>query len=224
MKFKFTAQVLATALTLSGAVPFTANAIPPIGKPPVAPTAPPVRVAPTAPQPQRTSFKCQNLATIADNGKRQATLITWSTNFFGDKFTPQNRCLAVSDKINQAVAANGGSLKNLLLTNGPVNGQMAICYVNGGATGCNSTNMLFTLKPENARRAGEVLATLLNFSVTGTGTINEAAGDQVYVNLEQWANQALGSEEQAAPVVSSPIEQPVAVPAPSQPASDPNIF
>ncbi|MBN3957440.1 COP23 domain-containing protein [Nostoc sp. NMS8] len=170
--------------------------------------------------PTSTVFRCvsqgSGYATVAQRGTKQATLIAWNTTYFGPEYTPEQRCQMVSSKVTQAVATNGGSLANLMLTNGPVNGQMVICYLNGGATSCNSANMLFTLKLENAKRAADILQTLKTFGQFGTGTIYESAGDQVYVSIEEWANHNLGSEVEAVPQENnSPSLQPETVPGPA---------
>lgn len=207
-------EVLISTLVFSGLIATSAGAqVPPTVRPagttsPSGTTLPRIRnSAGTMPGPAPTAtstvFRCvsqgSGYATVAEKGTKQATLIAWNTTYFGPDFTPEQRCQMVSSKLTQAVAANGGSLTNLMLTNGPVNSQMVICYLNGGATSCNSANQLFTLKPENARRAADILQALKTFSQFGTGTIYENAGDQVYVSLEEWANHTLGSEVEAVP-------------------------
>jgi hypothetical protein len=100
----------------------------------------------------------------------------------------------VSNRINTAVQANGGRLSNLLLTNGYVNGETVICALGPMETRCSDRNLLFTLKPENANRAGEILGQLLQISRYGSsaGYITETSG-QVYVDLGDWEAQAFGS-------------------------------
>ncbi|MEA5497548.1 COP23 domain-containing protein [Limnoraphis robusta] len=161
-----------------------------------------------------TTFYCvQNnssggWATVARRGENVTPpIITWNTYYFGSEYTPEKRCNFVSNKLTSVVAANGGSLQDLLLTIGPVNGLTVVCYVNEGQEACNSYNMLFTLKPENARRAGEVLAQILNFSVTGTGSPVQEQNGRPYVRLDQ-LNQILGPETIDAQPNPSPRVQP----------------
>lgn len=78
--------------------------------------------------------------------------------------------------------------------------------------------MLFTLKPENAYRAGQILGQLLQISRYGNaaGFITETEG-QTYVNLGDWADQALVDSGETAPASTvapepSPQENPVVQP------------
>ncbi len=216
-------KILCTVIVFLDASIALSQSLPKPTSAPSSPPRPPLVVTPAHPPTMApvniplakgsiTNFRCvsqgNGFATLADNGKRQATLITWNTTFFGSDYTPKQRCEIVSNKLTTAVASNGGSLKNLLLSNGPFNGQMVICYLNGGKSTCDGSNQLFTLKPENARKAGTILQSLLNFGLYGTGTINESGGDQVYVNLETWAEKSLGSEVETSPMnVVNPAPQ-----------------
>lgn len=117
------------------------------------------------------------------------------------------------------MAQNGGRLSNLLLTNGMVNNETVICALNPMETACTSGNMLFTLKPENAYRAGQILGQLLQISRYGGGAagfITETEG-QTYVNLGDWAEQAMVDSGEPAPSPTSapqpsPQQNPVVQP------------
>ncbi|MEB3831713.1 COP23 domain-containing protein [Phormidium sp. CCY1219] len=152
-----------------------------------------------------TSFHCLpqgagNFATVGQRpGGQPIPLIVWTpqgSSYFGGPYTPQNRCQIVSQKLNAAVMANGGRLQNLLLTNGPVNGQIVICALSVGQNACNGNNMLFTLKPENANRAGQILGQLLQISQVGSsaGVIYETGLDstQTFVDLGAWEEATMG--------------------------------
>jgi hypothetical protein len=91
--------------------------------------------------------------------------------------------------LNAAINANGGTMKNLLLTNGIVSNQTVICTLRRQETACNPNNTLFTLKPENANRSGEVISQLMQIGRYGSsaGFIQETSG-QVYVDLGDWEN------------------------------------
>lgn len=98
-------------------------------------------------QSSSTTFRCVRsgnaYATVAQRGgKTSAPMIIWE-RYVSAEFTPQQRCQTVSQRLTNAVAQNGGSLRNLLLTTGKVNGQTVICYVNTRSR-CNTSNTLFT--------------------------------------------------------------------------------
>ncbi|MBO0351005.1 COP23 domain-containing protein [Phormidium pseudopriestleyi FRX01] len=154
-----------------------------------------------------TSFICvpqgSNYATVAQRGGGQPIpLIQWTaqgSSYFGDQYNPQNRCNIVSQKLNAAVSANGGRLQDLLLTHGVVNGQTVICAIGAtGANSCNADNTLFTLKPENANRPGQILGQLMQISRSGSsaGVISETGLNQTYIDLGEWEQNAMGSSQE----------------------------
>lgn len=155
MKTKFTGSVLVAALIFSGATALRAEA-----------------------RPLATTFRCVNqdrgFATIAQRGDRTTPpLIIWNTTL--GKYNPKERCYMVSQRLTKVVGDNGGKLENMQLTTGTVNNQPVICAVNNGELGCNRHNVLFTLRPENAKKPNQVVATLKDFSVLGTGSaVNES--------------------------------------------------
>ena len=160
--------------------------------------------------------------TVIERGPHTATLIRWTpagSAYFGDAYTPERRCQAVTGRLNQALARHQGALGNLLLTNGYVNGEGVICALNPMETGCNEGNILFTMKRENASRAGEILGQLLQISRQGAaaGYIRETNQGQIYVNLGDWAEQALVDSGEPAPSPTfapqpSPQQNPVVQP------------
>jgi hypothetical protein len=114
-------------------------------------------------------------------GGEPIPVIIWtsaSSKHFGEKFTPQSRCQIVTPKLNAAVAESGGSLKDVVLMNGRVNKNTVICVVSANDTGCNGRNTLFTLKPENAKKADQILAQIIQISRKGSsaGVIRETQG------------------------------------------------
>ncbi len=154
---------------------------------------------------QQTTFYCgsagNSFATFAKRGEqRTGPMIIWKSSVFGPGLTPEARCKQVSKRFTTAVKNNGGSMRNLLLTTGRVNGRMVVCFVNT-AEYCNSENILFTLKPENANNGGDVLANLLHFSrrarsipvfESGGGNEENSASrvKPQYVRLEEVVNKA----------------------------------
>ena len=243
MKFKFTAQVLFTSVAVAGMMAYAieAQAIPSVGtgsgnnstsvgsgsggKPTLGVGGGNNRSAPTTTA-KGTSFSCvaQNNGNYATVGQRPGgqpiPVVVWTkegTKYFGEEFSPQVRCDAVTQKINKAVSKNGGSLKNVLLTNGVLNGHTVICALGGSDTACNSNNVLFTLKRENAKRAGAILGQLLQISRggSGAGAIHETDG-QVYVDLGEWEKQTSGMSNAANPETPANPE-PAANPEPVKP-------
>ncbi|MFM2061133.1 MAG: hypothetical protein RLZZ507_803 [Cyanobacteriota bacterium] len=195
MKSNFTINFPLLALALSHILVFTsiAEARPTVGggtaSPPVInPTTRPSTIPTNIPKPKpNSSVQCENLMTVARQGNNAAVLIAWNTAEFGPEYTPANRCNIVSNKLNALIQSNGGKFSNLRLTNGPVNGRIVICALKPGEVECNGSNQLFTLKRENERVAGRILGQLLNIGVAGSGTINEDSGEQVIVDLGEWA-------------------------------------
>lgn len=163
MQFRFAMPVLVATLAFSGAAVLQTE----------------VQAKPGRSQNQSTVFRCvrsgRAFATIAQRGSRvSAPMITWERDISAE-YTAEARCKSVSQKLTKAVAQNGGSLRNLLLTSGRVNGETVICYVNTGSS-CNKSNTLFTLKRENAQDPGAVLAGLLRFGTgASSGPVRESA-------------------------------------------------
>lgn len=187
---KFTYPVLLTALTFSGATAL----------PTKAQTSLPVIATGTTPANPRlisTVFRCvrdnSSYATIAQRGDRVTPpVITWNSTL--GNYSPQERCQVVSQKLTDAVAQNDGKLRNLVLLVGSVNKQSVICVVSDVQPTCSKSNVLFTLRPENATRPDEVLARLHNFSVNGSGASVVESDGLDSVPLEG-LNQFLGSED-----------------------------
>ena len=187
MADKFTGAVLLASIIFSGGT--------------VTAYAPPALIPPAktllAATPTLTTFRCQQtgkgFATIAQRGDRTTPpLIIWKSTL-GGQYNPQQRCHLVSQKLTQTVIRNGGKLRNLQLMAGPVKHQVVICVVNTSSA-CNSSNMLFTLRPENAKRTDEVLASLNNFSIKGSGAPVPESNGLDPLPLEE-LNRFLGPED-----------------------------
>ncbi len=202
MAAKFAHPVLIATLILAGATALTSEAQ---TSPPVAPGS-----TPADPQLLATIFRCvrysNGFATIAQRGDRTTPpVITW--NYTLGQYTPQERCNIVSQRLTQTVAQNAGKLRNLQLMAGAVNHQAVICVVNNAQPACNTSNVLFTLRSENATRPDEVLASLHNFSVKGSGTPIDESDGLDPLPLEG-LNQFLGPEAGADSGASSPNSVP----------------
>lgn len=119
-----------------------------------------------------------------------------------------------SPKLNSAVAANGGSFNGMLFNSGTVNGLLVVCILRAGQSDCNSGNMLFTLKPENRPRVGQILQELTNFGVSGSSSIVEDSGEGVQVDISDLDQELGASEPTYAPQPSGSAPQPVPQAAP----------
>ena len=166
------------------------------------------------PAPVATTFQCvglgQGYATIAKRGTRTTTpMITWKSTAFGPQFTPQRRCQIVSDRLTQAVAANGGKLKQLKMTYGTVNGSPTICYINSPAEKCNGTNLLLTLNQSDRGQEKLILQQLVTFSIKGGGSaVSRGPVQRAVVDLGLQVENALGDGGGTAPSVNTPVAQP----------------
>jgi len=165
-----TAKVLATAITLSGIIACS-----------------PQETTVTPMSSDRTTFAClpygDSWGTFAERGNAisKVPMLAWQTTEFGDKYTPKDRCDIVSQRLTRAVADNGGMLSNLELTTGMLNKYAVVCFVTNRSQKCKDSNLLFTLKRENAENSREVLANMTDFGQGQAGPekiIYE--GDEIY--------------------------------------------
>ena len=211
MKHQLKTAILVTTLAISSIVALgsSVQALPPLdnGNNEVnnSNSSPVADVDPSEEANTGTQFTCVsqgdgNVATVGQRpGGEPIPVIIWtsaSLKYFGEKSTPQSRCQIVTPKLNAAVAESGGSLKDVVLMNGRVNKNTVICVVSANDTGCNGRNTLFTLKPENAKKADQILAQIIQISRKGSsaGVIVETNGRvQVRLNdlLTKKANRSL---------------------------------
>lgn len=145
-------------------------------------------------RPAMTTVRCTGTVTVAEKNGVRKTVIKWDTSHFGDQYSPETRCQMVSSKLHNAVMANGGTFRGMSFFSGVVNGELVVCILGTGQSGCNSGNFLFTLKPENRRRVGQILQELTNFSVTGSSSIVEDSGEGIKVDISD-LDQELGTSD-----------------------------
>ncbi|MCS6959232.1 MAG: COP23 domain-containing protein [Pseudanabaenaceae cyanobacterium SKYGB_i_bin29] len=140
---------------------------------------------------QSSNAKEENVfATVARRGNRQTPpMILWRTTL--GRFTPQERCKVVSDRLTEVVAQNNGKLSNLYLTYGRVDGEPVICHVPDKNGACNRRNMLFTLRPQDKGNEKKILEQMVSFSVTGTGSAVQQSGEQFYAAFGEEAEKML---------------------------------
>jgi Circadian oscillating protein COP23 len=135
---------------------------------------------------------CQDLKTVVQKGDREAVMLTWNYDGFGEKFTPEKRCQIVSERLQQVANRNGGTFKDLQLAGGTLNSQVVICALQPKINKCNNQNLLFTLKPENARNPDAVIEKVFGFAQDGSGVVEESSSSKPKVgkNLGKWEQQA----------------------------------
>ncbi len=135
---------------------------------------------------------CQDLKTIVQKGDRQAVMLTWNYDGFGREYTPEKRCQIVSERLQKAANTNGGTFRDLQLASGTLNSQSVVCALKSNSNKCSSQNLLFTLKPENARNPEAVIKKIFSFAEDGSSSINESASRQAKVdlNLGNWEQKA----------------------------------
>jgi hypothetical protein len=195
MKYQLKTAIVVATLALSSIVGLgsTVQALPPVDNK-VDTSSNNSNVDPSEEANTGTKFSCVsqgkgNVATVGQrSGGQPIPVIIWTrqaSKYFGDKFTPQQRCQIVTKKLGQAVANSGGSLKDVVLMTGRVNKNTVICVLSASDTGCNGGNTLFTLKPENAKKADQVLAQIMQISREGSsaGVVRETEG-RVQITLQ----------------------------------------
>ena len=143
----------------------------------------------------KLEVNCQDLKTIVKKGDRQATMMTWNTDYFGRNFSNVKRCQVVSERLQEAANLNGGTFQGLELASGTVNSQTAICALQNGKKKCDGDNILFTLKPENAKNPETVIQQILKFGEDGSGSVEESTRprSKVDLNLGNWERKAFAA-------------------------------
>ncbi len=129
-----------------------------------------------------TKFLCvrqgTGYATIAQRNDKKTPIITWNKKL-NSQYTPEKRCLIVSERLTKAVMTSGGRLKTLRMTHGIVNSNPVICYIRNPEEECNTENLLLTLNQSERGKEGEILKQLMKISVTAnTAAITRSAQEQ----------------------------------------------
>ncbi|MCW9681553.1 COP23 domain-containing protein [Dolichospermum planctonicum UHCC 0167] len=195
MKYQLKTAIVVATLALSSIVGLgsTVQALPPVDNK-VDTSSNNSNVDPSEEANTGTKFSCVsqgkgNVATVGQRpGGQPIPVIIWTSQaskYFGDIFTPQQRCKIVTEKLGQAVANSGGRLKDVVLMTGRVNKNTVICVISASDTGCNGGNQLFTLNPKNAKKADQVLAQIMRISREGSsaGVVRETEG-RVLIKLQ----------------------------------------
>ncbi|WP_256204703.1 COP23 domain-containing protein [Cylindrospermopsis raciborskii] len=150
-----------------------------------------------------TKFTCvaqgSNWATVGQRpGGRPIPIIVWTkqgAQSFGENYNPKSRCEIVTANLNQAVEDSAGNLYDVVLTWGKLDdGKTVICALSlKDEGGCDGSNTLFALKPENAKNPNRVLETLTQISIKGSsaGVVSETKPrGRLSVNLGRVVSQA----------------------------------
>lgn len=199
MKLKSMLEVLIGTIVLASSVSLGAIAqTPPIDDAGASQTGENSQTSqPTAEEP--TTFRCisQNgtpPGIIAQKGTMQTPpMIVFKTNYFGDKFTPQQRCNNIAKRFTSAVAQNNGSLSDLFLTHGRLKKSYeVICWTQSQSGSCDDSNILFTLKPSNKDRAAHIIGQLQDFAA-GNADVPpvEEGSTPIYAPLQKMVNSHL---------------------------------
>ncbi|MCT7949871.1 COP23 domain-containing protein [Ancylothrix sp. C2] len=175
-------------------------------------------------QAQATRFICSMSYTtglpttyaIRPNGERVA-VVRWYSEYFSDAgYTPERRCQEVTGRFQNL--HNQGQLTHI--TTGYVNGQAVVCASQG--SGCNSSNLLFTLKP--GQDAAYSVQQLFDLRATAgaSGPLYESSADDgsITIDLNNYINNAAVEQEGGGAAPSAaPSAAPGAAPsAPAQPS------
>lgn len=172
-----------------------------------------------------TVFKClpygaDFFITVAQKGQREAALFMWHRNNFSPNVPAAVACNLFSERLTNVVAKNNGSFNNLLLTMGRVEGETVVCFVNNYQKGCNVSNVLFTLTPEDAfhyhAQPYQFLEKLTNFQFQQLEpTILQLAGHplndinrQPYFSLQAWETEYLKNDKLDYKFTRQPLSQP----------------
>jgi hypothetical protein len=195
MKYQLKTAIVVATLALSSIVGLgsTVQALPPVDNT-VDTSSDNSNVDPSEEANTGTKFSCVpqdngNVATVGQRpGGQPIPIIIWTrqtSKYFGDKYTSQGRCEIVTNKLTRAVTNSGLKLKDVVLMTGRVNKSTVICIVSANETGCNGGNTLFTLKPENAKKADQILAQIMRISREGSsaGVVRETEG-RVLIKLQ----------------------------------------
>lgn len=119
--------------------------------------------------------------TVARNVVTGASLpvVKWYSEYFvSSGYDPMTRCQQVSARFQNA--RNSGALN--YITAGIVNGLPVVCATNAGSS-CNSSNLLFTLKPGSD--AASTLQRLFDVRDLGAGPLFESSDGSTYIDVNK---------------------------------------
>lgn len=155
--------------------------------------------------------------TYAQTPRGPVPVVRWYSHYFDSAgYTPERRCREVSGRFQNL--QNQGLLP--YITAGYLNGQPVICAGSGG--GCNSSNLLFTLKAGSD--AAAVLQELFDLRSGASASPlyqSSGGGGAPTIDMNQYLNNAPvenggGGASPATPSQQAPASS---EPAPSEPAS-----
>jgi Circadian oscillating protein COP23 len=155
----------------------------------------------TAVSTSRLKVNCQNLKTVVQKGDREAVMLSWSYGGFGKEYTPAKRCQIVSARLQKAANSNGGTFRDMQLASGALNNQTVICALRSKDRACSSKNLLFTLKPENAKNPEAIIEQIFSFSRDGNSTLEESASSKRKINtdLGDWEQKVFADTAKKSP-------------------------
>lgn len=155
--------------------------------------------------------------TYAVTPRGNIPMVRWYSEYFsGSGYTPERRCQEVSSRFQSL--SSQGQLTHI--TTGYLNGQPVVCASQG--SGCNSSNLLFTLKA--GQDAAAAVQQLFDLRATGgaSGPLYESSGDDGAVTIDinnYLSNAAVEQGGGGAAPSAAPNAAPSAAPsAPAQPS------
>ncbi len=127
--------------------------------------------------------KDETFTTFARASTGRIPVIRWESKYFeGSGYTPEKRCLEVSEKFQ--AASNNGLLN--FITTGMENRQPVVCVSSAYGGPCKMT--LWTLKPSD--NASEVIQKLWQ-GAYATGPLSQSSGgSQIYIDMKEFLRTA----------------------------------
>ncbi len=105
---------------------------------------------------------------------------------FGERYTPEVRCQAVTDRFNHHFLRGGGSAYLPPMSEGIFNGMAVVCAAKAG--NCNSDNLLWTLRNQNRGTNGKIIMNLVS-SLKGNASVPLIIESNDSENIESQGNE-----------------------------------
>jgi len=133
------------------------------------PSTPSPQSSPQQNSPLATIFQCvksdegryMTVGVRPDNPDNVAVIFIWSTEEFGSRWSPYNRCTEVTSRLNKLVPISGRYLQSATLDVATISDQYVICIKRSSDEKCTNENMLVTLNKENAKSPREAMDKLI---------------------------------------------------------------
>jgi hypothetical protein len=165
----------------------------------------------------RYNFSCINgntTALVARTAKKQLSptpVIVWTeagSKEFGGQYSPSARCNEVTARFNQhflkIVSPKGSSIRLPAMKIGQLNRQSVVCASNDI---CTSSNLLWTLKKDNAKQGSIIISQLQNLiNSKGKATVTPIFESEEVDAASLESEDAVAMEEVVASSISAKLE------------------